>query len=819
MIRISRLVGVLALLLLSSAPAASSQGGRPVASEGYLEFELIPQTTFLPVSIVGETAGPRGAAIGPDAIFDFLIRDISVERTVSAQQLFHKVRFEAEWVVGGEPVDGAWNWIEPDSILSIASGQTIQRTLTVQHLPTVRTNFTAVNVTANMSYVGGPEDYVEHTYTFHVYVYPTPGVLVQVLYAPPHQAPFQARPNTWVSIPFSIVNGDLYLQHVEVSVLIEPTQAVRPDQIPVIAPPPIILAPLETQIHEIRFRTPKGETYYGSESLQYTITVRNLERDAIFSSTSGVLIVQGFYFSAPLLIGSPLLLALIGAVIFSLVAGRHYYDERILGKPVAPWRIPKEAARLDHLRKENPREFYLERHFLMKDEYRSALNWFYFYKARTKSHLKHEAESQKLKDKAQRLVQPSLKRFDRRAERIKRKYHRKQERARGKLENRIDKLEGKLERHYQEDYEKDHEKWKKQVEKIQKRANRPWFQEHQRWEREAERILEEWEKPFAEEKAKHEKALAKARAEYESRVKKQDRQAWKDWKEAVENARSENQLRKKEGREPIPLPQLVSQAVGPAQLPPAFKEPPKPKFPPEPAAPEIPLPSEPMPEKPKLEDSHYARKARRFGKKTERKTRRLQRKLDRLLARNERHRVSAIAKADLKRNRLLRKSQRVLQPTRLQRLLRLTPEDKDRRAHRNLLRAQARERLQAVEEQERTRLEVSEVDGKRREAELLAKLIRERGDVPKAAGPGRRKSDLSAAERGKQELETLRATDAQRIAQERAAALSRIEAEKEKIQKELMAQLAQEEAQNRQPKASPEPMTPKPARRAKPSGK
>lgn len=788
----------------------------PVSEGGYLAFELVPETTVRFVSIVGETRGPAVEPIGADAVFPFVFRDLSVDRSTSAGQVYHKATFDIDWV-GGQPA--GWSVILPDSINQVVSGQTVSRQLTIQHAASVNLRLAALNLTANMTYLAGPPDYLTFTQTFYAIVYPTPGLVASILYAAPEGAPLVAPPNTWVTIPLEVTNGDLYLQDVETRVFIAATDAVKPEQIPIVAPGPTIVNPLETKVFRVQFRTPKGETYYGSESLQYTIVVTNLERESVSSSTSGVLLVQGFYFSVPLLVGTPLLLVLVVMIVLAIISGRGYYDRSYLGKPIPPWRIPAEAARLNRLRQEDPRRFYLERYFLMEEEHQSALNWFHSYRSRSKEQVQQEAKSLKLEEKAGSLVHPSLKRFDHRAERLRWKYHRRQERARLKVDARIEKLENKLEKHYQEDFDEDHEQWKKQVEKIQKRANKPWFKEHKNWEREVDRILEEWEKPFADDKAKHDKATAKARSEHESRVKKEDRQAWKDWKEAAENAKTENELRRKEGREPIPLPELVSQAVGFAKLPPAFKEPPKPRLPSEPIAPKIPLPPEPKPEKPKMEASHYARKGRRLGKKAERKTRRLQRKLNRLLARNERHRVSAIAKADLKRNRLLRKSRRVLQPSPLQRLLHLTPEAKERRAHRKLLKAQARERLRAVEEQERTRLEVSEVEAKRGEAELSAQLTRNRAEVRKPTGTAKMQVDSDAVGRGKEELEALRAANTERIAKDRAAALARVAAEKERIQKELDLQLSEQRAQKRQPKAGHEAPAPRPARTAKSSRK
>ncbi|MEA3191381.1 MAG: hypothetical protein QOD77_1963 [Thermoplasmata archaeon] len=66
-------------------------------------------------------------------------------------------------------------------------------------------------------------------------------------------------------------------------------------------------------------------------------------------------------------------------------------EEEILGKPQKPWTIPVEQVYLRELKARDPRAWYVVRHFLMEDEYRSALLWYRAYKKGTKGARRKEA--------------------------------------------------------------------------------------------------------------------------------------------------------------------------------------------------------------------------------------------------------------------------------------------------------------------------------------------------------------------------------------------------------------------------------------------
>lgn len=788
---------ILASFLLSCVAAQAPPPPSPPSTQTALDFDFFPENTFIFVALAGTAVGPTGL-VSDIAVFDFAIQDFSVDpTTVPKPATEHEIKFRIEWLNSTAPSSNCWSgddqWCFDDGTRTLVSytGQRMDGLkVTIKHTPSSTQAEAGVRVIANMTLITDPSISKEKSLNFTARILPSPSIQASIIYGGVDgvtPAPLNAKPDTWITIPLRVQNTDLYLQNLRFQVLIDPTEGVDPVQMPVTGDVGAVLGPLESKIVNVTFKTPKAKTYYGSTSLTYTVRVYNANQpDVRFDSTS-VVALQGFYISTPLQVVVLLLLLLLVLFILVLFRGKRYYDESILGKPIPPWRIPEEAERLDVQRKTDPRAFYITRYFLMVEEYESALNWFYGYKRRTKKGLKREAKSSRLADRAAMLKDPSTEKYDVRADRVKRKMRRKQERQRLKLEAEINKLQGKLEQHYEEDFEKDHEKWEKKVEKIKAKSNKPWFKARKKWEREVEKIYAAWEKPFAKDKAKREKEIEKAKEKYAKVVKKKDREAWQAWSEAVLANEKENKIRQKEGRDALPEPPLASEVVGSPELPKPFKEPPKPQLPLEPVEPEIQgLPAEPKLEMPPLDTSHYARKARRERKKSERKVRRLERKMERMLAKNERDRVTSIAKAGRKRERLLRKSHRIVQPTLMDRLTRNTPEERERRAHKKLLKALAKERVKALEESEKARLEVLTVDAQRREAELFAKIVRQQAEVRKSGGTSSMRVEEAP------ELVSLREGNQAKLAKEKAAAAKRVEQERLKAEADLRQQLTEE---------------------------
>jgi hypothetical protein len=83
-------------------------------------------------------------------------------------------------------------------------------------------------------------------------------------------------------------------------------------------------------------------------------------------------------------------IALLVLLILFLRRRKERLEEEILGKPQKPWTIPVEQVYLRHLKAKDQRAWYVVRHYLMEDEYRSSLLWYKAYKKATRGDRKKE---------------------------------------------------------------------------------------------------------------------------------------------------------------------------------------------------------------------------------------------------------------------------------------------------------------------------------------------------------------------------------------------------------------------------------------------
>jgi hypothetical protein len=184
--------------------------------------------------------------------------------------------------------------------------------------------------------------------------------------------------------------------------------------------------------------------------------------------------ITGTYFD-PLAIFYVLLL--ICALIFLILFVRRRkerLEEEILGKPQKPWLIPVEQVYLRHLKKKDPRAWYVVRNYLMEDEYRSSLAWYKAYKKATKGDRSKE-----------RLVLAQEKTYAR--------WKRGWEKDIAKPMLKADKLEAKLQK------------------KLDRKARKKDRKALAKWRGEVKKLEAKHEKAVEKESALHTKLLARAR--------------------------------------------------------------------------------------------------------------------------------------------------------------------------------------------------------------------------------------------------------------------------------------------------------------------
>ena len=230
-----------------------------------------------------------------------------------------------------------------------------------------------------------------------------------------------------------------------------------------------------TETFTVTLRGPEKRFWYNYESC--TLSLRVMPTDNENQATTKAVSVQlnGFYFNP--LWGFWSFVVALAIALFALLAkrGKERREEEILGKPQKPWTIPIETLYLKRLKEKDERAWYMVRHHLMEDEYRSALMWYHAYKKATKA------------DRTKETVIL-------REEQAYRRWQRSWEKAIETPLQDADRMEAKLQRQADHEARKQHRqalrKWRRNTKKL--RADH---------EQRVEKAVAKWEK----QKAKAEK--------------------------------------------------------------------------------------------------------------------------------------------------------------------------------------------------------------------------------------------------------------------------------------------------------------------------
>ena len=206
-----------------------------------------------------------------------------------------------------------------------------------------------------------------------------------------------------------------------------------------------------TSEYTVSLQAPAKKLYYFSESCTVSVAVSPSGRPdvvqvvAISTQVNGLFISQLWVIQAVLLV-----LALILLFLF-LARRKARIEEEILGKPQKPWTIPVEVLYLKALKQKDERAWYVVRHYLMEDEYRSALLWYKSYKKTTKGQrkkeglvLRQEKGYDRWKAAWQRDIARPLRQADRFDERLQRKLDRKARKAHGRQMRKYAKVVAKM---------------------------------------------------------------------------------------------------------------------------------------------------------------------------------------------------------------------------------------------------------------------------------------------------------------------------------------------------------------------------------------
>lgn len=763
--RVKTALLVLGMLLLGPLiPGVAAQGGPYPLADELMNFSVDLSSNLVLVSIGPSKQYPEVAD------FAVTITDTSLDQPGSVYGVFHT--FQVDAYFKGNVTPNGWT-VNPPQITPTyyRGGQTIQaNNMQVLHSPSATVDFVEGLILVTMIR-DNPPLIIQREYPWAVRFAPSPVADIQL--AP--GVPTVAHPNKFVSIPVNIYNLDYYPASYTLKASILPADGIDPADIAIVSTGSYYLNPGEVRTVEVGFQAPRAKTWYSGSSLIVTLSVEPNGGRGAPRTTFAAMTLQGFYISENLVLAITAFLIQLALIVLAIVWFVHWRAMNVYGKPIPPWKIPEEKAHLARLRQEDPRAHYIVRYFLMEEEYRSALLWYYSFKRVSKKQLKAEARVVALRERAQELEAPDLEVFDRAAGRLKKRYDRLHARLKDDVETRVAALQAKLDRSYERDYEQDHAKWEKRVARLEAKANRPLAKERKAWEKEKARLVAEWQKPFAKEKKVYDKALAAAKERYAKFVKKKDKPVYKAWREQMEDWQVESKLRKREKKEPLPEPELLSPLVPREGFPQPLKMPPPPDLPAEPKRHKVKdVPPEPELVKPKIEASHYARRVRRIRRRADARARRYKGELAIALEALDRRRSKAVERARQQREGYLEASSVATSPGVLDRLLRRTPEAQERRHRAAFIRGQTKERMQDLLDREEATVERVRGEALRREAELEAQIIRTRADARKAARLGSASAvpaDVAALE---SKLKELRDEDQKRVAKAEKEAYGRI---------------------------------------------
>lgn len=217
---------------------------------------------------------------------------------------------------------------------------------------------------------------------------------------------------------------------------------------------------------------------FNSQSCLATFQVVAQDNPALARTQTISVRVQAGVAVDPLTIFYLLLLILLLFLLFLFIRRRkERLEEQILGKPQKPWNIPVEKVFLAELKGRDPRAWYVVRHYLMDEEYRSSLLWFKSYKKATKGDrkrerliLQQERKYEGWKAKWVKVIAKPLRRADRFEAGLQRKLDRMAKVDYRKAGRRARKQSAKIQAAHAKLQKRADEKWEKQRAKAERKG-------------------------------------------------------------------------------------------------------------------------------------------------------------------------------------------------------------------------------------------------------------------------------------------------------------------------------------------------------------
>ncbi|MFA5944523.1 MAG: hypothetical protein WC876_08675 [Candidatus Thermoplasmatota archaeon] len=442
---------VVILLALPLVPAPVS-AQLPVVENLYT-FEIVADSTRADVPLNGQT------------ILPLVFRDSSRDSPAAIQPgapanpvLFHQVTFQA---IPHSPDDG-WTVFPPTSL------QTYGGTDWPIEVP--------FQVTAQAVKTLYPVDIVATIVTSDGGMHQTNITLLGFSLGAKSfsaQAPgsFLSKPNTILDAPIRIVNLGMAPRSFDMEIL------ENPCKMGVATSNNNLVFGKSEALYPVSLETPSSKLWYFSDLCTVTIQVSPSGQPDIFQNVFISVQVSGGYID-PVWIFNTIGILLVVLVILVLIARRKArIEEEILGKPQKPWLIPVEALYLKALKRKDARAWYVVRHYLMEDEYRSSLLWYKSYKKQTKGSrkkeglvLRQEKTYEGWKKAWAKAIAKPLREADRFEAKLQKKLDRKAQKAHRKQMGKYRSVKGQMEKAHAKQIERASAKYEKAAAKARKKG-------------------------------------------------------------------------------------------------------------------------------------------------------------------------------------------------------------------------------------------------------------------------------------------------------------------------------------------------------------
>ncbi len=415
-----------------------------------------PERFLYDFSLEGPADAFGPLAVGEQVEVELRMKDLSVDDLTlvggsPTGSFIHVTTFEAEMVDGDER---GWLLTTLPEFRTV-SGQEASGSFRVTPQLTVASPYMKLKITGEMTDIR-TQITVNRSITVSFF---TPG---QDVFSVQPRGSLDLAPEQEATMSLAINHRGLLPRTFEAELLSNPCN------LGVVAIPTTIVP--AQGVHEVVFSVqgPREKFWYQSEDCSVTMGVHAADNPNRVVTVSLSVTVNGNYVDPTWVMTAVAIGLAILFLVLIVLRRKAIIEEEILGKPQRPWTIPVERVYLKHLEARDARAAYVVRHFLMEEEYRSALLWYKSYKGATKG--------TRAKEGLVVAQEKSYKRFQK-------KWERKIARPVKKADRFALRLQKKLDRQAKANVRKDRRTWKKKVAKLEAKHEKRLAKQMQAWEK------------------------------------------------------------------------------------------------------------------------------------------------------------------------------------------------------------------------------------------------------------------------------------------------------------------------------------------------